>query len=122
MGMLDSCRNQGEKQAGNSTPLPETSPAGHCAVKPGEAWPTFIHVLSDDVDGFLGHHGVQLDQLVVLQLLHDLRFLEERFRGHCAWFKSLYGYFCVSIPGTCRHPTILSQTKGPLLMEKKFLS
>lgn len=66
MGMLDSCRNQGKKQAGNSASLPETSPVGHCEVKPERPCPTFIHVLGDNVDGLLGHHGVQLDQLVVL--------------------------------------------------------
>jgi hypothetical protein len=76
-----------------------------------KSWPTFIHILSDNVDRFLRYHCIQLDQLVMFQLLHDLCFLEEWFRRHCAWFKSLYGYFCVSIPGTYKYPIMLSQTR-----------
>lgn len=45
---------------------------------------TLSHVLCDDVDRFLGHHGVQLNQLFVSQFLHDLSFLEEGLRGHRA--------------------------------------
>ena len=33
---------------------------------------TFAHVLCDDVDGFFRHHGVELHQLIVPELLHDL--------------------------------------------------
>lgn len=45
---------------------------------------TLSHVLCDDVDRFLGHHGVQLNQLFVSQFLHDLSLLEESLRGHGA--------------------------------------
>lgn len=45
-----------------------------------KAAPTFAHVLCDYIDGLLGHHGVQLHQLIVSELLHDLSFLQEGLR------------------------------------------
>ena len=56
---------------------PGDKPAGPCEGEPERPSPTFIHVLGDDVDGLFGHHGIQLDQFVVLQLLHDLCLLKE---------------------------------------------
>lgn len=50
---------------------------------------TLPHVLGDDVDRLLRHHRVELDQLLVPQLLHDLSFLEERLRGHGAGLQRL---------------------------------
>lgn len=42
-----------------------------------------LHELRDDVDRLLeGAHGVQLDQLAVPELLHDLRLGEEILRVH----------------------------------------
>ena len=44
------------------------------------------HELGDDVDGSLHRtHGVQLDELRVAQLLHDLRLPEEVLRVHGTW-------------------------------------
>ena len=83
---------------------------------------TFAHVLRDDVNGLLRHDRVELHQLVMLQLLHDLRLLQEGLRRHGAWLKGLYGYFCISIPGTYRYPTTVSQSKGTLLMGKIILT
>ena len=44
-----------------------------------------LHELSDNVDRFsLCAHGVELDEFLVLKLLHDLRFCEEVLNGHGA--------------------------------------
>lgn len=45
---------------------------------------TFAHVLCDDVNGLLGHHGVQLHQLIVTEFLHNLSLLQEGLWGHGA--------------------------------------
>ena len=59
---------------------------------------TFGHVLSDDVDGFLRHHGVEGHQLVVPQLLHDLGLLEEGLGGHGAWLQGLNRHLGGAVP------------------------
>lgn len=41
---------------------------------------TLAHIFGHDVDGFLGHHGVKLDQLLMPEFLHDLRFLQKGLR------------------------------------------
>ena len=44
-----------------------------------------LHELRDDEDGLLvGAHGVQLDQLGVAELLHDLSLAQEVLRVHRA--------------------------------------
>lgn len=59
---------------------------------------TLSHVLCDDVDRLLGHHSVQLHQLLVSQFLHDLGFLEEGLGGHGARLQSLYRNTRRSVP------------------------
>lgn len=120
LGRMPDLRRKAEKKpAGSSTSPPPSRTTLQVTVRWCPGRPTFIHVLGDDVDGFLWYHGIELDQFVMLQLLHDLCLLEEWFWGHCAWFESLYGYFCVSVPGTCGHSIIWSQIKESLLKGKK---
>lgn len=59
---------------------------------------TLSHVLCDDVDRFLRHYGVQLDQLLVPQFLHDLSFLQKGLRRHRAGFQGLYCNTCRTVP------------------------
>lgn len=59
---------------------------------------TLSHVLRDDVDRFLWHHGVELNQLFVSQLLHDLSLLEEGLRRHGAGLQSLYRHTRRTVP------------------------
>lgn len=62
---------------------------------------TFAHVLGDDIDGLLGHHSVQLHQLIVSELLHDLSLLQEGLRRHGARFQRLYRHLCGAVPRAC---------------------
>ena len=62
---------------------------------------TFAHVFGDDVDGLLGHHGVQLHQLVVAELLHDLGLLQEGLGGHGARLQGLHSHLGGPVPGAC---------------------
>ena len=59
---------------------------------------TFAHVLCDDVNGLLGHHGVKLHQLIVAEFLHDLSLLQEGLRGHGARLQCLHRHFSGAIP------------------------
>ena len=59
---------------------------------------TLAHVLGDDVDGLLRHHGVQLHQLLVPQLLHDLRLHQEGLGGHGARLQGLDGHARRAVP------------------------
>lgn len=59
---------------------------------------TFGHVLRDDIDGLLGHHGVERHQLVMPEFLHDLSLLEEGLWGHGARLQGLYGHLSRAIP------------------------
>jgi len=59
---------------------------------------TFAHVLRDDVDGFFGHHGVELHQLIVSKLLHDLSLLQEGLRGHGAGLQGLHRHLGGAVP------------------------
>lgn len=59
---------------------------------------TFAHVLSDDIDGLLGHHCVQLHQLVVSELLHDLSLLQEGLGRHGARFQRLDRHLRGAVP------------------------
>lgn len=61
---------------------------------------TLTHVLCDYIDGFFRHHGVELDQLLVPQFLHDLGLLQEGLRRHGARLQSLYGDSCGTVPGS----------------------
>ena len=63
-----------------------------------ETAPTLVHVLSDDIDGLFGHHGVQLHQLVVPELLHDLSFFQEGLGRHGAGLQSLDSYLSGAVP------------------------
>lgn len=60
--------------------------------------PTLSHVLCDNVDGLLRDHGVQLNQLLVSQFLHDLSFLQEGLGGHRARFQCLDRNPCCTVP------------------------
>lgn len=60
--------------------------------------PTLSHVLCDYVDRLLRHHSVELNQLLVPQLLHDLSFLEEGLGGHGAGLQRLYCHPCCTVP------------------------
>lgn len=59
---------------------------------------TFAHVLGDDIDGLLGHHGVQLHQLVVSELLHDLSLLQEGLGRHGARLQRLDRHLGGAVP------------------------
>lgn len=61
---------------------------------------TFAHVLCDYIDGFLGHHSIELHQLIVSELLHYLSFLQEGLRWHRAGLKSLHCHLGGAIPRT----------------------
>lgn len=63
---------------------------------------TFAHVLCDDINGFFGHHGVELHQLVMSELLHDLSLLQEGLWRHCARLQSLHRHFGGSVPRACK--------------------
>lgn len=65
---------------------------------------TFGHVFRDDVDGLLGHHGVQRHQLVVSELLHDLSLLEEGFGRHGACLQGLDGHLSCAVPRAFEGP------------------
>lgn len=62
------------------------------------AYCTFAHVLSDDVNGLLRHHGIELHQLVVAEFLHDLSLLQEGLRGHGARLQSLHCHLSCAVP------------------------
>ena len=66
----------------------------------GQGGHTVSHVLGDDVDGLLRHHGVQLHQLLVPQLLHHLRLHEEGLGGHGARLQGLDGHARRAVPRT----------------------
>lgn len=59
---------------------------------------TLTHKLCYDIDGFLRHHGIQLNQLLVSQFLHDLSFLQECLWGHSARLQRLYRHLCSTVP------------------------
>lgn len=62
---------------------------------------TFLHVLCDDVNGlFFGDHGVEADQLVVLERLHQVGLHEESLHRHAARLHGLHCHFCVLV--VCR--------------------
>lgn len=63
---------------------------------------TLAHVLSDDVDGLLRHHGVELHQLVMPQFLHDLSLLQEGLGGHGPRLQSFHCHLGRAIPCTCQ--------------------
>ena len=69
-----------------------------CVCVPASPGVTLAHVLGDDVDGLLGHHGVQLHQLLVPQLLHHLRLHEEGLGGHGARLQGLDGHARRAVP------------------------
>ena len=70
---------------------------------------TLGHVLSDDVDGFLRHHSVELHQFLVSQLLHDLRLLEEGLWGHGACLQGLDGHPRCTVPLPCGNTKAIGQ-------------
>lgn len=74
---------------------------------------TFRHVLRDDVDGLLRHHGVERHQLVVSELLHDLGLLEEGLGRHGARFQRLYGHLGGAVPRACRDEDGERRAHGP---------
>ena len=59
---------------------------------------TFAHVFGDDVDGLLRHNSVQLHQLVVAELLHDLGLLQEGLGRHGAGLQGLDGHLGGAVP------------------------
>lgn len=59
---------------------------------------TLVHELCYNVDGLLRNHGVQLNQLLVSQFLHDLSFLQERLGGHGAGLQRLDRHLCGAVP------------------------
>lgn len=59
---------------------------------------TLSHVLSDDVNGLLGDDGVKLHQLLMPELLHHLRLLQERFGRHGARLQGLDGHTRRPVP------------------------
>ena len=60
------------------------------------------HQFRDDEDGLLARtHRVQPHDLWVVQLLHDLRLLEELERLHRTDLQRLYGHWCPLVPHTC---------------------
>jgi len=57
---------------------------------------TFLHELGDDVDGLLdGDHGVEADQLVVLQALHQVGLGHEGLHRHGAGLHGLHRHLGV---------------------------
>lgn len=64
---------------------------------------TFGHVLGDNVNGLLGHHGVKRDQFVVSELLHDLGLLQEGLWRHGARLQGLDGHLGGAVPSACRN-------------------
>lgn len=59
---------------------------------------TLAHVLCDDVNGLLRHHGVELHQLVVAEFLHNLSLLQEGFGGHGTGLQSLHRHLGGAVP------------------------
>lgn len=75
---------------------------------------TFAHVLSDNVNGLLRHHSIELHQLVMAKFLHDLSLFQERLRGHGAWLQGLYCHLCGAIPCTWH-----THTRTHIVIEKE---
>lgn len=76
---------------------------------------TFAHVLCHDVDGLLWHHGVQLHQLVVPQLLHDLSLFQEGLWRHSPGLQGLHSHLSGAIPCAWNTQPGLDVTCCPLL-------
>lgn len=75
---------------------------------------TFLHELSDDVDGLLlGDHRIKPHQLVVLEALHQVGFGHEGLHRHAARLHGLHRHFCVLPVCSCGHTrkhTLLGRT------------
>lgn len=59
---------------------------------------TLAHELSDNVNGLLRHNGVELNQLVMTESLHDLSLLQKGLGGHGSWLQSLHRYLGGAVP------------------------
>lgn len=68
---------------------------------------TIGHVLCHDVDGLLGDHGLQPDQFVVLELLHQVCLCQEGVRIHAALLHGLHSHLDVVLVVACRERTML---------------
>jgi hypothetical protein len=59
------------------------------------------HQFRDNVDRLIlrfGANGIELNEFVVTQLLHDVRFVDERLRRHCSCFHRLDGHVDLVVP------------------------
>lgn len=63
---------------------------------------TLTHIFRHNINRFLGHDSIKLDELLVPQLLHDLGFLEKGFWRHCTRLQRLDCYTGCTIPSAFR--------------------
>lgn len=63
---------------------------------------TIDHELCHNKNGLLGDDSVQSHQSFVLQLLHQVRFLQKGLRLHRSLLQGLYGNFLGALVVTCR--------------------
>lgn len=85
------------------TPHGPEPPPG-CQPRGGQHPPgalTLLHVLGDDVDGLLRHHGVQPHQPRVLQVLHEVGLCQEGAGRHAALLQVLDGHLGVAVVEAC---------------------
>lgn len=67
---------------------------------------TLAHVLCHNVDGLFRDHSVQLDQLLMPELLHNLSFLQKGLWRHGAGLQGLNGNPRGPVPRACQQNII----------------
>lgn len=67
---------------------------------------TIGHVLCHDVNWLLCDYSIEPDQLIMLELLHQVCFCQEGFRIHAALLHGLHSHFEVVLVVACREITM----------------